>query len=240
MTELNAETTTGLTREGWLAQAVEALRPRFVEVGYPLPEVIHLSVGFAWGAKAESRFILGQTWRSDMSADGANHVFLAPMEADPARMLATLVHELVHVALDCEDGHRGRFAEIATRLGLEGKLTEVHPNEVLAVELITIAAALGAFDHSALSVAGAVAERRGTPDGPQVPDDEANDKPHTGPKKQTNRQLKMVAPCGYVIRTTRKWAAEGLPRCPHGDEFAPEGWSLEDLAGDEAEGLEDA
>jgi hypothetical protein len=122
-----------------------------------------------------------------------------------------------------------------TRLGYQGKMTEVHPNEVLSVELMLLAEALGPFDHAALSIGAPVAERRGTPDGPQVEDE---DKAHTGPKKQVNRQMKMTAPCGYTIRTTRKWAAEGFPTCPHGDLFAPDGWSLEDLEAAPDEGAE--
>jgi hypothetical protein len=219
-------------REAWLEAAIEALRPRFVEVGYPLPDVIHISIGFAYGAKAESRFVLGQTWRSDMSDDGANHIFMAPFEGDPVSMLATLVHELIHVALDCEDGHRGRFAEVATRLGFVGKLTTVNPNEILAAEMMTLAGALGPMPHAKLSVDGPVAKRRGTPDGPQADDDRpANDPTHTGPKKQVNRQLKMVAPdCGYVIRTARKWVVEvGAPKCPHGVDMVPDGWTLDEL-----------
>lgn len=37
--------TQGRTRESWLEAAVEVFRPRFVEVGHPLPSKLHVSAG---------------------------------------------------------------------------------------------------------------------------------------------------------------------------------------------------
>jgi hypothetical protein len=207
----------GLTREGWLEAAIEHFRPAFVEVGYPLPDKMHVSVGFGYGVRAESKFILGQTWKTTVSDDGLNHLFIGPQEGDPAEILVTLLHELIHVALDVEDGHRGRFAEIATRLGFLGPMTQTPPSPTLMAEMLTLAAALGPFPHGKLDVdklrqpAPVPVNPDGTPGRPV--------KVHTGPGKQGTRMIKLVAPCGYTVRTTRKWIEEGLPRCPHGDEF---------------------
>ena len=56
----------GLTREAWLHRAIEAFRPRFTKIGLPLPEKLHVSVGFGYSSQAESKHILGQcrVWRA--------------------------------------------------------------------------------------------------------------------------------------------------------------------------------
>jgi hypothetical protein len=203
------------TREAWFERAVEMLRPRFEEVGMPLPETIHISVGFGYGARAESKFILGQTWARRASADGANHVFIGPQEGDPAAMLVTLLHELIHVADDNKSGHRGAFAEAATRLGFNGPMTQTPPSVELAAELAVMAAELGEFHHGKLDV-DAAAVKVPVPEG--VP--AGGGKVHSGPAKQGTRMIKLVAPdCGYTVRTTRKWVDAGLPSCPHGTEM---------------------
>lgn len=201
------------TREAWLHRAVKALRPRFDEIGMPLPDEIHLSIGFGYGARAESKFILGQTWARRASSDGANHVFIGPQEGDPAAMLVTLLHELIHVADDNQSGHRGAFAEAATRLGFEGPMTQTPPSVILAAELATLAETLGEFDHAPLDV-DIVRVPVTTPAGAPVP---GSGKPASGPAKQGTRMIKLTAPdCGYTVRTTRKWIEQGAPFCPHG------------------------
>lgn len=202
-------------REAWLERAIDMLRPRFTEIGMPLPEKIHVSVGFGYGIRAESKFILGQTWSRVASDDGVNHVFIGPQVGDPAEMLVTLVHELVHVADDNKSGHRGAFAEAATRLGFNGPMTETPPSTALAAELAVMAAELGEFDHGKLDVdlVRAPAPVPGVP----VPAAPGGGKIHSGPAKQGTRMIKLVAPdCGYAVRTTRKWIELGVPSCPHG------------------------
>ena len=46
-----------VTREAWLHRAIEAFRPRFDEVGLPLPGRLHVSVGFGYSSRAESKYI---------------------------------------------------------------------------------------------------------------------------------------------------------------------------------------
>jgi hypothetical protein len=133
----------GLTREAWLHRAIEAFRPRFTGIGLPLPAKLHVSVGFGYNSRAESKYILGQCWARRASADGVNHIFLGPQEGDPAAMLVSLLHELIHAADDCQSGHKGAFAEAATRLGFEGPMTQTPPGLDLTAEVITLAEALG-------------------------------------------------------------------------------------------------
>ena len=58
----------GLTREAWLHRAIEAFRPRFTQIGLPLPARLHVSVGFGYSSRAESKHILGQCWARRASA----------------------------------------------------------------------------------------------------------------------------------------------------------------------------
>ena len=205
----------GLTREAWLHRAIEAFRPRFAQIGLPLPVKVHVSVGFGYSTRAESKYVLGQCWARRASADGVNHIFLGPQEGDPAGMLVSLLHELIHAADDCASGHKGAFAEAATRLGFDGPMTRTPPGIELAAEVITLAEALGPFPHARLDPAAADAPVPVPPGGAAAPD--PGGKVHSGPGKQGIRLIKLTAACcGYTVRTTRKWADQGYPLCPHG------------------------
>lgn len=211
MTTANGNTR---TRELWLEDAIEALRPRFEEVGLPLPERIHVSVGFGYGARRESATILGQCWARSASADGINHVFISPEVGDTARVLDILLHELIHAADDLQSGHKGRFAEAATRLGLEGKMTATTASVELAAEFMCLAETLGEYPHGALTTAQVPVKTPVDPSGNPVP------RVHSGPRKQGTRMLKLTCPCcGYTVRTTQKWIEVGMPRCPAGTEM---------------------
>lgn len=210
------EISSKVTREAWLRAAIETFRPRFIEYGYPLPEKIHVSVGFGTGVRGENDTILGATWATFVSADNANHVFVSPVVGDTAEVLRILLHELIHVALDVQDGHKGRFAEIATRFGFEGKMTTTPVGMTLGAELMVIAAELGEYPHAALDMAKARADVPVSPKGVPLPP------AHTGPKKQSNRYFKLFCPehPKFWVRVTRSVVATyGLPACPCGHEM---------------------
>jgi hypothetical protein len=225
----------GLTREAWLTAALQYFVPRFEEIGLPLPVddegkvKIHVSVGFGYGVRAESKYILGQTWKTDMSDDGVNHLFIGPMEATAVEVLVTLLHEAIHVADNVASGHRGAFAEAATRLGFEGPMTQTPPSIQLTAELMTLAAALGPYpgEGSKLDVDKLRAPVPLPVPGVTVGGGPRPPKMHTGPAKQSTRMVKAIcmeshedeALNGYQVRLTRKWIAAGLPRCPAGHEM---------------------
>ncbi|MDA3624234.1 SprT-like domain-containing protein [Saccharopolyspora sp. WRP15-2] len=203
------------TRELWLEDAIEALRPRFTEVGLPLPERVHVSVGFGYGAKRESAKILGQCWKREASDDGVNHIFISPEIADTGQVLATLLHELIHAADNNDSGHKGKFAEAATRLGLEGRMTATTASVELAAEFMCLAETLGDYPHGALHPVPVAAPTPVPAGGPLPP------KVHSGPRKQGTRMLKLTCGhCGYTVRTTAKWLERGMPRCPAGEEMS--------------------
>ncbi|MEQ4716108.1 hypothetical protein [Nonomuraea sp. B19D2] len=217
------------TREAWLIRAIEMFRPRFVEVGLPIPEKVHVSVGYgADGRATEGAEILGICYASWVSVDKVNHIYISPEIGDSAEALVVLIHELIHAADDCKSGHKGAFAEAATRLGLVTPLTSSVPNVELAAELMTMAAALGEYPHGALD--RKVLRNKIDPKAPMPEGIDLEQLPEltpvsSAPKAQTNRHvlLKCIAPgcdCeGYQVRTTRKWLEIGLPSCPLGNEM---------------------
>lgn len=211
------------TREAWLRTAIDAFRPRFEAIEMPLPDEVHVSVGFGFGAKAESATILGQCWARRASEDNINHVFISPEVDDTARILDILMHECVHAANDCADGHKGPFAVAAKALGLTGKMTATVAGSDLAAELTLLSRALGPYPHGALTYASRV--RRGGPAPAPVPGDPSGGRISSGPGAQKNRQLKVTCAkdgcgCGgYVARTTARWLEVGNPLCPMGAEM---------------------
>lgn len=92
---------------------------------------------------------------------------------------------------DCESGHKGGFARMAKRLGLEGKMTATVAGPALAEDLAGIAKKLGDYPHAAL-------------------------RPGLGPTKQSTRMLKVECPLtGYKMRMTRSWIDQlGTQKCP--------------------------
>ena len=217
MTSIEIDKTT-VTREAWLRAAVEVFRPRFIEIGMPLPERVHVSVGFGSGARAESKAVRGVCWPRGASADGVNHVFISPTLGDGAengvgQVLLTLLHELIHVADDCRSGHKGAFAEAATRLGMIGKMTSSEASVDLAAELMVLAEELGPYPHGVLDPTPVLVEV-GTGGAPILVGP-------SGPKVQTNRHAKVICPSTehrpYSVRMSRGVAEDlGLPTCPCG------------------------
>ncbi|WP_343955567.1 hypothetical protein, partial [Nonomuraea longicatena] len=221
------------TREAWLHRAVEILRPRYVALGLPIPERLHLSIGYGYkGRGGESRTIEGFCVTRFGSKDGVNHIFISPEIEETWRVLAVLMHELIHAGDDCASGHKGTFARVAKALGFKGKMTTTDPNEALIKDLKIIADELGEYPHGALIAPRKTLRtpRQATPEvNAEEGGDEGEGEPggveHSGDKPQTNRHvlLKCIAPgcdCeGYQVRTSRKWLAVGLPSCPCGNEM---------------------
>ena len=112
-----------------------------------------------------------------------------------------------HAADDCQSGHKGPFAEAATRLGFEGPMTQTPPGLDLTADVITLAEALGPFPHAKLDPTTADVPWPARP----APAPDPGGKVHSGPGKQGTRMIKLTAACcGYTVRTTRKWLDEGI------------------------------
>ena len=193
-------------REGWLKAAVTELRPYFDKVGYPLPENIRLAIGFPSTGRKGKR--LGECWHSESSDDNSYEIFIRADLAEPERILPVLMRELVHAALPAGVQHGKLFKGAAIKVGLQGKMREAQPGELLQEHLAKVAATLGPLPHARLHIQDdpliAVAPLPPT----------AVDKP----KAQKARLHKAECPvegCGYVIRVTAKQVREkGAPICP--------------------------
>lgn len=186
-------------REAWLQAAVVALRPHFRAAGVDLPAV---RVGCGWpGGRtrpAKGSTVVGQCWTS--AKDGRAQIYISPLKDNGMDALGILVHELCHAADANKNGHAKPFADLAYAVGLVGKPTETTVGGELQMKLAGIAKRLGKYPHSALL--------------PDMGD---------GKKKQTTRMVKVECPdCGYVVRTTSKWIAVGLPECPCGARMVAE------------------
>jgi hypothetical protein len=183
-----------VSRENWLLEAIDIMRPWFEEHGAKVPEKVRVSVGFG---KRQRKGTIGVCYASHAAEDGIHQVYVSPVLVDPVQILGVVMHELVHAWDDCKSGHKGEFRRVATALGLTGKMTSTVPGDELKLRLQDVSGKLGDYPHSKLNV-------------DSIP-------------KQSTRMLKALCKgCGYTIRLTRKWAEMGLPICPCGDEMEME------------------
>jgi hypothetical protein len=183
-----------VTREAWLNQALEKLRPWFEDrAGVAIPQDARVSVGFPGGGSARKR--IGECWARSQSKDKVNEIFISPVLSDPIRMLDVLVHEAVHAVDDCQSGHKEAFKRTALAVGLEGKMTATHAGDKLKAELERIIKILPPLTHGALDLSTR--------------------------KKQPTRLVKLECDgCGMIIRTTAKWIEQtGNPDCACGGHF---------------------
>lgn len=184
-----------MNREAWLQAAVEKVRPLFLGHGYKIPEV-NISVGWpSSGGLGTKKKTIGQCWFGSTTADGKPQLFISPLLDDvfePQGVMATLIHEVCHVAAGPDAKHGPAFVKVARKMGLEGKPTATNADEVMVEKIKQIVADLGPFPHSKI-----------------VPTENS-------PKKQGTRMKKCeCGDCGYVARTVKKWIEEvGAPICP--------------------------
>jgi len=182
------------TREAWLSELTDRLRPVFTGIGYPLPEKIRASCGFSSkGALAKKKQRIGEAWSSDHSEDKHFETFVSPLLSDALEVAVVQVHELCLCAAGLGCKHRKPFTTAAKAIGLEGKMTATVAGEDLKSTLRIFINEIGPYPHAKLVHS-------------------------SNPKKQGTRMLKVVCPeCEYTVRTTRKWLDVGVPTCPCGE-----------------------
>lgn len=203
-----------MTREEWLLKVVAALRPDFERVGFCLPEKIRASCSFpSKSALAQKKKRVGEAWSAECSGDEHFETFVSPVLKDPIEVAAVLVHELCHCAAGLDQGHKGRFKDVARKIGLEGKLTATVAGDALTMRLNEITEKIGPYPHAELKHSNAS-------------------------KTQSTRMLKVYCPaCECACRMTRKWLDEvGPPQCACGEQMVEEGTEETE----NPEGLEEA
>jgi hypothetical protein len=186
------------TREEWLQNLVEALKPMFMEAKCPIPPAVRVSCGWPSKAPLAKKRRIGECWPRSRSTDGHNEIFISPILDKVDLVSAVMVHELIHAWDDCENGHKGPFKTAMKNLGLQGKATSTEASEALLGRLRPILENLGGYPHSNLDKNALNNE-----------------------KKPGSRLLKLVCPCGAILRGTRKVIDEvGLPTCACGEPFS--------------------
>lgn len=180
------------TREGWLQQLAELVRPWFVGVELEVPAV-RIGVGFTSKGARSTR--IGECWHPAASADKVPELFVHPTLHEPLKVAETLIHELIHAALPPDAKHGPQFKRPALALGLTGRMTATTAGDELIARLSPVLEQLGPYPHAAFR--------------PRV-----NGTSSTGPKQSTRMVKCECATCGYIVRTSRKWIDLAVPECP--------------------------
>ena len=181
-------------REDWLNEAIEQVAPIFAEAGYRIPKKVRVACGFPSknGLAGGTRTRIGEAWSSAASRDGSHEILISPLLDDLTTVVGTLVHELCHVVVGVEQGHRSPFIRCAASVGLTGKPTQMGLDpKTYQDRYARRLKPIGKYPHGRLNAYARTVV------------------------KQPTRLLKAQCPgCGYTFRITAKWANEGLPECP--------------------------
>jgi len=183
-------------KEQWLNEAMVFVREHFKAAGYEVPEHVRISTGWpSKGAVASKKRRIGEAWSNTCSGDDVHEIIISLYLDDPIKVLGVLVHEVAHVTVGVENGHKKPFADCASAVGLVKPWTATSESKELVQELNGWAKRLGQYPHAKL-------------DGLQT-------------KKQSTRLIGLTCPeCGCKIRSTQKWLDEYAEfECPCGAFF---------------------
>lgn len=185
-------------REQWLNEAMPMVRTHFADAGYTVPDHVRISTGWPSKQATGQKQRIGEAWHTECSGDGVHEVIISLSLDDPVKILGVLIHEVVHVTVGVEHGHKKPFADCAKAVGLTKPWTATGETEELQQKLQKWAKKLGQYPGAKVDT------------GPQQ-------------KKQPTRLQKLeCADCGCVIRVTTKWIEEyGAFDCPCGDKLLP-------------------
>jgi len=178
--------TPSLERQQWLERAVEALRMKFADAGYAIPQKIRVSIG--WPKRAASCGAIGECWSTEASSDLHAELFISPQLTEGARILDVLAHELTHATVGTGAGHGKPFKQCALKIGLHGPMRSTTASAEFAAWAQELFKRIGPYPAGFL----------------------------TDTPKQGTRMLKCeCSTCGYTVRITRKWLTlAGPPICP--------------------------
>ena len=115
-----------MTRELWLQQMAGHLSIRFLMCGWSFGDKKY---SVSCGLPSEAAFsrkmrAVGECWYPEVSTGGIHEIFISPTIDDPIEASSILAHELVHVVVGKECGHRRKFKECAKSIGLIGRMTD--------------------------------------------------------------------------------------------------------------------
>lgn len=190
----NTNKITSNNRETWLNNVATILCSERLDIAINLPRPNYRLSMTQPSTKSNKRGrVLGTCWNTAASADQTNEIFITAElgESDSKKIIATLIHELVHAYDDNKNGHNATFAKYCRAVGLEGGKTARNDASFTATKasaelneyLDTLIDDLGEIPHAACN---------------------AN---LSGKPKQKNRQLKMacnIDSCGFHFRASQK------------------------------------
>ena len=114
MTNFNQRVNGSTTREEWLGHAAQLLRPHIEERTGRTVNAYRIGVGDL-GIRT-----LGLCWAKSLTQDSVSEITITLRHSvEPAKMLGTLVHEMIHAA--GVRGHRRDFAEGRPAVWIDGK-----------------------------------------------------------------------------------------------------------------------
>jgi len=137
--------------------------------------------------------------------NGMAQVYLSPRLADAVEVLGELTHQLAHVAVGVEHGHRMPWRRLVEELGgvVLGDRHSVRWLRPRRQQFSELARTLGEYPHEAPPARLGVRDR-----------------------VQTTRHLRVACGrCGYLVYVTRTWLRRGLPTCVCGGKFVRNGGS---------------
>lgn len=175
-------------RQDWIEAATQALRQRFADAGYSVPEAVRISIGFPKRGAACSG--IGECWSPEASSDEHAEIFVSPELTDGKEIIAALAHLLAHAIVGRIHGHKVAFKHCARAVGLEGPMRGATPSSEFAQWIDELILQLDLYPAGHLI--------------------------DTPPQKTRLRKCVCeVGGHGYTCRITKVWLdSEGPPRCP--------------------------
>lgn len=128
------------------------------------------------------------------SEDKTYEVLIAPTLADPETVFAALLGQVLHTLPGALTPASQTYRDALTNWGMGIDGQDISPTVDFPHHWGADLDSLGPYPHAAVTVAAR--------------------------KVQSTRMLKLACPtCGYIVRTTGKWLAQGLPTCHDGTPF---------------------
>jgi hypothetical protein len=178
-----------LNREAWMTAFAEAMRPYFERAGLAIPTKLRFGIGRLLGGKTDA---IGRCHPHTWSRDGTAEITVDLSQDDSRTVATTVVHEMIHAALECKHGHGNLFRRVMGHVGLVGNATATEPSLWLIDLIDNFIAQHGIFPHASMS----------------------KNQPRRRKKADRDGYLKVGCPiCGWWVRMTRKMLSVAKPPC---------------------------
>ena len=183
------------TREEWLNATVALIRAQVPAIG---SQRIRITCGFP--STYTRSGTLAECWPDAASKDGTWEVMISPTVALPVEVFVLVAGMALHTVPGGASRTSNSYRTACMDLGLaptDEAWKGLTGTDDFWATFGDALEALGPYPHAEVMAAQK--------------------------KTQSTRMLKLVCPlCGYTLRTSAKWIAQGLPVCHDGTEFQAE------------------